>query len=84
MFHVAHFQLTYQAESDRAVVIAVELQRVRALEQPEPRVMRLWVAREELLGIARHIERMLLGQGPLCPACRQPLGPERHDCVRGN
>ncbi len=82
-FHVAHFQLAYQAESDRTVVIAVELRRVRALEQ-EPRVVRLWMTREELLGIARRLQRTLVGQGPTCPACGQPLDPGAHDCVRSN
>jgi uncharacterized repeat protein (TIGR03847 family) len=83
VFHVAHFQLAYQAESDRTIVIAVELQRVRVLDQ-EPRVIRLWMTREELVGIARRLESTLTGQGPLCPACGQPLGLGAHDCVRSN
>ena len=83
MFHVAHFQLAYQAEGDSTIVIAVELQRVKALEQ-EPRVIRLWMTREELLGIARRLERTLLGQGPACPACGQALGPGMHNCIRSN
>lgn len=83
MFHVAHFQLAYQEEGDRTVVIAVELQRVRPLRE-EPRIIRLWMTREELLGIARRLERALMGQGPICPACGQPLEPGRHDCIRSN
>jgi uncharacterized repeat protein (TIGR03847 family) len=83
MHHVAHFQLAYQAESDKTVLIAVELQRVRVLEQ-EPRVIRLWMTREELLGIARRLEHTLVGEGLICPACGQPLGPDPHHCVRNN
>jgi len=84
MLHVAYFQLAYQAESDRAVLIAAELRRIRTLEPQEPRLVRFWLTREQLLGIARRIERILVGPGPVCPACGQPLGPAGHYCVRGN
>jgi hypothetical protein len=59
------------------------LQRVRPLGQ-EPRIIRLWMTREELLGIARHLERTIVGQAATCPACGQPLGSQSHACVRSN
>lgn len=84
LLHVAYFQLAYQAENDRTVLIAAELRRIRTLEPQEPRLVRFWITREQLLGIARRIERILVGPGPVCPACGQPLGPAGHYCVRGN
>jgi uncharacterized repeat protein (TIGR03847 family) len=84
MLHVAYFQLAYQAESDRAVLIAAELRRIRTLTPQDPRLVRFWVTREQLLGIARRIERILVGPGPVCPACGQPLDAKGHYCVSSN
>jgi uncharacterized repeat protein (TIGR03847 family) len=84
MLHVAYFQLAYQAEGDRAVLIAAELRRIRTLGPQDRRLVRFWMTREQLLGIARQIERTLAGRGPVCLACGQPLDPNGHYCVRNN
>ena len=83
-FAIAHFQLAYKAERDRAVIIAVELQRIRHTPPRRARVVRFWVTREQLVGLARRVERVLGAPVAACPFCGQPLGPDEHHCPRLN
>jgi uncharacterized repeat protein (TIGR03847 family) len=83
-FSIAHFQLAYKAEQDRAVVIAVELQRIRLTPARAARIVRFWVTREQLVALARRVEYVLGAPSTACPFCGQPIDPEGHHCARLN
>jgi uncharacterized repeat protein (TIGR03847 family) len=85
-FRVGQLSLSYDAERDRVVVVATELQ-VEDEDQPElpdPLEVRLIVTRPQLRVLARHGSQVVARGRPLCPLCGNPLDPTGHICPAMN
>jgi uncharacterized repeat protein (TIGR03847 family) len=85
-FRVGQLSLSYDAERDRVVVVATELQ-VEEEDQPEladPLEVRLFVTRPQLRVLARHGSQVVARGRPLCPMCGNPLDPTGHICPAMN
>jgi uncharacterized repeat protein (TIGR03847 family) len=85
-FRVGQLSLSYDAERDRVLVVATELQadEEEALELPEPLEVRLYVTRAQLRVLARHGAQVVARGRPLCPLCGNPLDPTGHICPAMN
>jgi uncharacterized repeat protein (TIGR03847 family) len=88
-FRVGQLSLTYDAERDRVVVVATELQAGEGEEEdpvdlPEPLKVRLFVTRPQLRVLARHGSQVVARGRPLCPLCGNPLDPGGHICPAMN
>jgi uncharacterized repeat protein (TIGR03847 family) len=81
-FRVGQLLLSYDAERDRVLVVATELQveEEEPLELPEPLEVRLYVTRAQLRVLARHGAQVVARGRPLCPLCGNPLDPTGHIC----
>jgi uncharacterized repeat protein (TIGR03847 family) len=83
-FRVGQLSLNYDAERDRVVVVATELQaedeEEQPVELPEPLQVRLFVTRPQLRVLARHGSQVVARGRPLCPLCGGPLDPTGHVC----
>ena len=83
-FRVGQLSLSYDAERDRVLVIATELQVEDEdddpLELPDPAEVRLLVTRAQLRVLARHGAQVVARGRPLCPLCGNPLDPAGHIC----
>ena len=84
LFQVAQFQLGYDDRRDQAVLITIELPLDDETGAENLRVVRFWIAREQLVSLIRQIEHVVDTEIPLCPACREPLEARGHNCVRNN
>jgi uncharacterized repeat protein (TIGR03847 family) len=86
-FRVGQLSLSYDAERDRVLVVATELQADEEedpLEAPEPLEVRLYVTRAQLRVLARHGAQVVARGRPLCPLCGNPLDPTGHICPAQN
>jgi uncharacterized repeat protein (TIGR03847 family) len=87
-FRVGQLLLSYDAERDRVLVVATELQIEDEdddpLEAPEPLEVRLSVTRAQLRVLARHGAQVVARGRPLCPLCGNPLDPTGHICPAQN
>jgi uncharacterized repeat protein (TIGR03847 family) len=85
-FRVGQLSLSYDAERDRVLVVATELQadEEEPLELPEPLEVRLYVTRAQLRVLARHGAQVVARGRPLCPLCGNPLDPTGHICPAQN
>jgi uncharacterized repeat protein (TIGR03847 family) len=83
-FRVGQLSLSYDAERDRVLVVATELQIEDEdddpLELPDPAEVRLLVTRAQLRVLARHGAQVVARGRPLCPLCGNPLDPTGHIC----
>jgi len=84
-FRVGQLTLNYDAERDRVVVVATELQvedeeEEDPVEPPEPLQVRLFVTRPQLRVLARHGSQVVARGRPPCPLCGGPLDPAGHIC----
>jgi uncharacterized repeat protein (TIGR03847 family) len=86
-FRVGQLSLSYDAERDRVLVVATELQADEEedpLDVPEPLEVRLYVTRAQLRVLARHGAQVVARGRPLCPLCGNPLDPTGHICPAQN
>jgi uncharacterized repeat protein (TIGR03847 family) len=85
-FRVGQLSLSYDAERDRVVVVATELQGEEEdpVELPDPLEVRLLVTRAQLRVLARHGSEVVARGRPLCPLCGNPLDPTGHICPAQN
>ena len=86
-FRVGQLSLSYDAERDRVLVVASELQADEEedpLDVPEPLEVRLYVTRAQLRVLARHGSQVVARGRPLCPLCGNPLDPTGHICPAQN
>jgi uncharacterized repeat protein (TIGR03847 family) len=86
-FRVGQLTLSYDAERDRVLVVATELQaedEEDPLELPDPLEVRLLVTRAQLRVLARHGAEVVARGRPLCPLCGNPLDPGGHICPAQN
>lgn len=86
-FRVGQLSLSYDAERDRVLVVASELQADEEedpLDVPEPLEVRLYVTRAQLRVLARHGAQVVARGRPLCPLCGNPLDPTGHICPAQN
>ena len=86
-FRVGQLSLSYDAERDRVLVVATELQAEDEddpLELPDPLEVRLLVTRAQLRVLARHGAEVVARGRPLCPLCGNPLDPTGHICPAQN
>ena len=85
-FRVGQLSLSYDAERDRVVMVATELQPDEddPAELPEPLEVRLFVTRPQLRVLARHGSRVVARGRPPCPLCGNPLDPGGHICPAQN
>lgn len=87
-FRVGQLSLQYDAERDRVLVVATELQAAEEdedpAELPEPLEVRLSVTRPQLRVLARHGSQVVARGRPLCPLCGNPLDPTGHICPAQN
>jgi len=88
-FRVGQLSLSYDAERDRVLVVATELQADQEEEQdpaepPEPLEVRLLVTRPQLRVLARHGSQVVARGRPPCPLCGNPLDPTGHICPAQN
>jgi uncharacterized repeat protein (TIGR03847 family) len=86
-FRVGQLLLSYDAERDRVLVVATELQADEEedpLDVPEPLEVRLYVTRAQLRVLARHGAQVVARGRPLCPLCGNPLDPSGHICPAQN
>jgi uncharacterized repeat protein (TIGR03847 family) len=84
-FRVGQLSLSYDAERDRVVVVATELQAGEGeeddpVELPDPLEVRLYVTRPQLRVLARHGSQVVSRGRPPCPLCGNPLDPTGHVC----
>jgi uncharacterized repeat protein (TIGR03847 family) len=83
-FRVGQLSLSYDAERDRVLVVATELQVEDEDDDPldalEPLEVRLTVTRAQLRVLARHGAQVVARGRPLCPLCGNPLDPTGHIC----
>jgi uncharacterized repeat protein (TIGR03847 family) len=86
-FRVGQLSLSYDAERDRVVVVATELQTDEdpdPVSPPDPEQVRLFVTRPQLRVLARHGSQVVARGRPLCPLCGNPLDPTGHICPAQN
>jgi uncharacterized repeat protein (TIGR03847 family) len=85
-FRVGQLQLSYDAERDRVLVVATELQAEEEdpVEPPDPLEVRLTVTRPQLRVLARHGSQVVARGRPPCPLCGNPLDPTGHICPAMN
>ena len=88
-FRVGQLSLSYDAERDRVVIVATELQAGEdededPLEPLDPLTVRLFVTRAQLRVLARHGAEVVGRGRPLCPLCGNPLDPTGHICPAQN
>ena len=83
-FRVGQLSLSYDAERDRVLVVATELQVEDEDDDPldalEPLEVRLTVTRAQLRVLAHHGAQVVARGRPLCPLCGNPLDPTGHIC----
>jgi uncharacterized repeat protein (TIGR03847 family) len=51
---------------------------------PEPRRVRVWATREQMLALSRHGAAVVAAGRPLCQFCGNPLDPAGHACPAMN
>ena len=90
-FRVGQLLLSYDADRDRVVIEATELQAGEdedPAELPDPLTVRLFVTRPQtraqLRVLARHGSQVVARGRPLCPLCGNPLDPTGHICPAQN
>ena len=89
-FRVGQLSLSYDAERDRVLVVATELQAGEdtddedLLELADPLTVRLFVTRAQLRVLARHGAQVVARGRPLCPLCGNPLDSTGHICPAQN
>jgi uncharacterized repeat protein (TIGR03847 family) len=89
-FRVGQLSLSYDAERDRVVIVATELQAGEdeddedLLELADPLTVRLFVTRAQLRVLARHGSQVVARGRPTCPLCGNPLDPTGHICPAQN
>jgi uncharacterized repeat protein (TIGR03847 family) len=89
-FRVGQLSLSYDAERDRVVIVATELQAGEdeddedPLELADPLTVRLFVTRAQLRVLARHGSQVVARGRPTCPLCGNPLDPTGHICPAQN
>jgi uncharacterized repeat protein (TIGR03847 family) len=92
-FRVGQLSLSYDAERDRVVIVATELQAgededdeddEELLELADPLTVRLFVTRAQLRVLARHGSQVVARGRPTCPLCGNPLDPTGHICPAQN
>jgi uncharacterized repeat protein (TIGR03847 family) len=88
-FRVGQLLLSYDAERDRVVIEATELQTggdedEDLLELADPLTVRLFVTRAQLRVLARHGSQVVARGRPTCPLCGNPLDPTGHICPAQN
>jgi uncharacterized repeat protein (TIGR03847 family) len=86
-FRVGQLSLSYDAERDRVVVVATQLQAGEEedpVELPDPLEVRLFVTRPQLRVLARQGSEVVARGRPLCPLCGNPLDPTGHICPAMN
>jgi uncharacterized repeat protein (TIGR03847 family) len=84
-FRVGQLSLSYDAQRDRVVVVATELQADEdPAEESDPVEVRLFVTRPQLRVLARHGSQVVARGRPLCPLCGNPIDPTGHVCPAQN
>jgi uncharacterized repeat protein (TIGR03847 family) len=92
MWRVGRLSIGYEEERD---LILLELEEEVPEEegegtteevagQIEPRRVRLWATREQMLALSRHGAAVAARGRPLCQFCRNPIDPEGHTCPAMN
>jgi len=86
---VGTMQLGYDADADRVVLVARELEpdagedEGEAAPEPEGGQARVLLTREQAAGVIEHGKRLLARGRPPCPLCGYPL-EEDHSCPKTN
>jgi uncharacterized repeat protein (TIGR03847 family) len=88
LFRVAQMGLGYDNERDQMVLVAQEL--ILAGEEDleegdiEPRVVRFFVSREDMLALSQHSETVVASGRPICGNCGRPIDADGHFCPKSN
>ena len=56
----------------------------RSFREGEPKTIRLWATRAQMLAFARHGTESVERGRPTCPLCGNPMDPEGHACPATN
>ena len=88
LFRVAQMGLGYDNERDQMVLVVQELLLAgeEDLEESdiEPRVVRFFVSREDMLALSQHSETVVVSGRPVCGNCGRPIDPDGHFCPKSN
>lgn len=84
LFEVAEFQLGYDEQQDRVVIITIELPLRGHPDGSELGIVRFWISREQVIALVRKIDQLFEPALPICLACGQPIAPSGHHCLRDN
>jgi uncharacterized repeat protein (TIGR03847 family) len=83
LFRVGSLGLAYDAESDRAILVAHEI--LGAGQEPEDvSEIRFWCTRKQLADLANWGSEVTSRGRQICPLCGQPMDPAGHLCPKKN
>lgn len=83
LFRVGELGLGYDADNDRIVLVARELQTEDA-DPEEAGVVRFWCSRSQIRAMCHWGMEVAARGREICPQCGQPMDPEGHFCVKKN
>lgn len=83
LFRVGELGLGYDADTDRVVLVARELQAEDA-DPEEAGVVRFWCSRSQIRAMCHWGMEVAARGRELCPQCGQPMDPEGHFCAKKN
>ena len=86
---VGQMGLGYDDEHDQMVLVVQELILADEEEPPEenaadPRVVRFFSSREDMLALSIHAEAVVASGRPICGNCGRPIDPDGHLCPKSN
>ena len=91
VWHVGRLSIGYAEDRDRMLLeleeLIPELEDEEVAEEvgaPEPRRIRLWATREQMLALSRHGAAAVAKGRPPCQYCGNPIDPEGHTCPAMN
>jgi len=84
LFRVGELGLGYDAESDKIILVAREVQASDDQPEEEANIVRFWCSRSQLLAMCRWGLEVASRGRPLCPQCGEPMEPEGHFCPKKN
>ena len=79
-FNVGNLSLGHDPEKDLFLIEAHNIED----HQEEEALLRFWISRPQLEGLADEAQTVCAAGRPLCPLCSAPMGPEAHICPRSN
>ena len=79
-FNVGNLSLGHAPEKDLFLIEAYNIED----DQEEEALLRFWISRPQLEGLADEAQTVCAAGRPLCPLCSAPMGPEAHICPRSN